>query len=137
MPNNDYILRSDAVSAFCGNCEGTEVCGQLGEPCEEVKRIKAIPAADVEPVNPDLPQWTRTSEHTPIIPGSSWGSVTVIAVLPGDKVSRPMIYERALVRKKWVERWKWIWDTICDETPVLWMPFPKPPKGEENDTDIL
>ena len=49
-PNNDYILRSDAVSAFCGNCEGTEVCGQLGEPCEEIKRIKAIPAADVEPV---------------------------------------------------------------------------------------
>lgn len=50
MPNDAYILRSDAVSAFCGNCEGTEVCGQLGEPCEEVKRIKAIPAADVEPV---------------------------------------------------------------------------------------
>ena len=49
---NDYILRSDAVFAFCGNCEGTEVCGQLGEPCEEVKRIKAIPAADVEPVRP-------------------------------------------------------------------------------------
>lgn len=49
MPNNDYILRSDAVSAFCGNCEATEVCRQLGEPCEEVKQIKAIPAADVEP----------------------------------------------------------------------------------------
>lgn len=49
MPNNDYILRSDVVSAFCGNCEGTEVCGQLGEPCDEVKRIMAIPAADVEP----------------------------------------------------------------------------------------
>ena len=94
--------------------------------------IDSVPAADVEPVNPDLPQWTLTSEHTPIIPGGSWGYVTVIAVLPGDKVSRPMIYERALVRKKWVERWKWIWDTICDETPVRWMPFPKPPKGEEN-----
>lgn len=50
MPNNDYILRSDAVSAFCGNCEATEVCRQIGEPCEEVKQIKAIPAADVEPV---------------------------------------------------------------------------------------
>lgn len=49
MPNDDYILRSDVVSAFCGNCEGTEVCGQMGEPCEEVKRIMAIPAADVEP----------------------------------------------------------------------------------------
>lgn len=50
MPNNDYILRGDAVSAFCGNCEATEVCRYLGEPCEEVKQIKAIPAADVEPV---------------------------------------------------------------------------------------
>lgn len=50
MPNDDYIKRSDAVSAFCGNCEGTEVCGQLGEPCDEVKRIRAIPAADVAPV---------------------------------------------------------------------------------------
>lgn len=48
MPNNDYILRSDAISAFCGNCEATEICRQLGEPCEEVKQIKAIPAADVE-----------------------------------------------------------------------------------------
>lgn len=50
MPNDDYILRSDAVSAFCMTCDGTEVCGQLGEPCDEVKRIMAIPAADVEPV---------------------------------------------------------------------------------------
>ena len=49
MPNNDYILRGDAVSAFCENCEGTEVCGQMGEPCDEVKRIMAIPAADVAP----------------------------------------------------------------------------------------
>lgn len=49
MPNDDYILRSDAVFAFCGACEGTEICGQMGEPCDEVKRIRAIPAADVEP----------------------------------------------------------------------------------------
>lgn len=48
MPNGDYILRSDAVFAFCGACEGTEICGQMGEPCDEVKRIRAIPAADVE-----------------------------------------------------------------------------------------
>lgn len=50
MPNDDYILRSDAVFAFCGACEGIEICGQMGEPCDEVKRIRAIPAADVEPV---------------------------------------------------------------------------------------
>lgn len=50
MPSDDYIKRSDAVSAFCGNCEATDLCRQLGEPCEEVKRINAIPAADVIPV---------------------------------------------------------------------------------------
>lgn len=60
MPNDDYIKRSDAVSAFCGNCEGTEVCGQLGEPCEEVKQINAIPAADVEPVRHG--KWVRHGE---------------------------------------------------------------------------
>jgi hypothetical protein len=49
MPNNDYILRGDAVSAICGDCKATDICRQLGEPCEEVKRINAIPAADVEP----------------------------------------------------------------------------------------
>ena len=43
-------MRSDAVFAFCGACEGTEICGQMGEPCDEVKRIRAIPAADVVPV---------------------------------------------------------------------------------------
>ena len=59
MPNNDYIKRSDAVSAFCGNCEATEVCGYLGEPCEELKRIKAIPDADVEPVRHE--KWEVTT----------------------------------------------------------------------------
>lgn len=49
MPNDDYILRGDAISAFCGNCEATDICRQLGEPCEEIKRIKAIPAAEVVP----------------------------------------------------------------------------------------
>lgn len=58
MENDDYILRSDAVSAFCGNCEGTEICGQMGEPCDEVKRINAIPAADVEPQR----RWTPATK---------------------------------------------------------------------------
>lgn len=61
MQNNDYIFRSDAVSAFCGNCEGTEVCGQMGEPCDEVKRIRAIPAADVEPKR----KWIPVTERLP------------------------------------------------------------------------
>ena len=58
MPNDDYIKRSDAVFAFCGACEGTEICGQMGEPCDEVKQIRAIPAADVEPVRRG--RWIRS-----------------------------------------------------------------------------
>lgn len=63
MPNDDYILRSDAVFAFCGACEGTEICGQMGEPCDEVKRIRAIPAADVEPVRHG--RWINDSDNIP------------------------------------------------------------------------
>lgn len=49
MSNNDYILRSDAISEICRDCQMTEYCRMIGESCEDVKRIKAIPAADVEP----------------------------------------------------------------------------------------
>lgn len=49
MQTEDYIKRSDAVFALCGDCLGTEACGMIGDPCDEVEKIKAIPAADVEP----------------------------------------------------------------------------------------
>ena len=65
MPNNDYILRSDAVSAFCGNCEVPDICRMLGKPCKEVKQIKAIPAADVEPKQ----RWIPVTERLPEYPG--------------------------------------------------------------------
>ena len=65
MQNDDYIKRSDAVSAFCGDCLGTEACGMIGGPCDEVEKIKAIPVADVEkvkhghwiPINRINPAW--------------------------------------------------------------------------------
>jgi len=50
MPNNDYILRIDAIFALCGNCEMIEACGMTGDLCDDMKRIEAIHAADVEPV---------------------------------------------------------------------------------------
>lgn len=49
MPNNDYILRGDAISEICRDCQMTEYCRMIGESCEDVKRIKAIPAAEVAP----------------------------------------------------------------------------------------
>lgn len=50
MPTDDYIKRSDAISAICMDCQMTEYCRMIGESCEDFKRIKAIPAADVKPV---------------------------------------------------------------------------------------
>ena len=78
---------------------------------------------------PTLSEWVLTSERPPELPcKDDWCCVTVLAVLPGRTCSWPMYYAREKVRGKWVERWKWIWDTICDETPVCWMPLPKPPE---------
>lgn len=50
MPTDDYILRGDAISEICRDCQVTEYCRMVGESCEDFKRIKAIPAADVAPV---------------------------------------------------------------------------------------
>ena len=50
MPNNDYILRSDALKAVCENCS---MHGDEGKPCssrcEDYALVLKIPAADVEP----------------------------------------------------------------------------------------
>lgn len=45
MPNDDYILRSDALKATCENCTEHYICN--GE-CDDTDRLREIPAADVE-----------------------------------------------------------------------------------------
>ena len=118
MPNNDYILRSEAVSAFCGNCEGTEVCGQLGEPCEEIKRIKAIPAADVEPKR----RWISVTEGLPKRP-ENW---------PRCELRRCyflVALESGCVKSLGFEFATMEWHTVG--SPVThWMSLPEPPKRE-------
>lgn len=47
MPNDDYILRSDALKATCENCTEHYVCNGK---CDDTDRLRKIPAADVEPV---------------------------------------------------------------------------------------
>ena len=116
MPNKDYILRSDAVSAFCGNCEGTEVCRQLGEPCEEVKRIKAIPAADVEPKR----KWIPVTEGLPKRP-ENW---------PRCEIRRCyflVALESGCVKSLGFEFATMEWHPVG--SPVThWTPLPEPPK---------
>jgi hypothetical protein len=131
MPNNDYILRGDAVSAFCGNCDGTEVCGQLGEPCEEVKRINAIPAADVEPKQ----RWIPVTEDVPHIKEGCAGAVVVNAVYwaIGKYISMPLRYVRKKIRNKLVERWEYMDGSIVHKSVLYWMPLPEPPKENPND----
>lgn len=125
MPNNDYILRSDAVSAFCGNCEGTEVCGQLGEPCEEVKRIKAIPAADVE----SKQKWVSVEDELPE------DYRMVLCYTPVDGYICVGFYRTYNWAGKKLTKWNIV--TAMRSTKTLtkkvthWMPLPEPPKEEK------
>ena len=128
MPNNDYILRGDAISAYCGNCEATEVCRQIGEPCEEVKRIKAIPAADVEPKKKWIPVTERLPEDgTYLITWKNHNAQGVCMAYYGyyqdglHRSSRPDFY-----------RYDNEWGDVPFDDVTHWMPLPEPPKGEDN-----
>ena len=68
--------------------------------------------------------YTRTIDRVPELPDSDWCEVMVIAHLPGKTKVQPMIYERVLKRKKRVERWKYHYGIIADETPDCWMYLP-------------
>ena len=47
-PPKEYILRSDAIKAICGeNCWEKGFCGGI---CNDTDHIRDIPAADVEPI---------------------------------------------------------------------------------------
>ena len=136
------------------------VCRLCGGPletyyCEE--RLYLVKCADcgtlalVKTVNPEVsasvtlarPTLTPPNERIsaedrlPELPDRKWCEVMVITAQKGDNKSRVMIYERAVVRGKQVERWKYRWDRIADITPDFWMPLPEPPEsrpteGEEN-----
>ena len=78
-------------------------------------------------------EWISVKNELPKLPDKDWCSIMVIAAQKGNPKSHPMIYERAVVRGKRVERWKYCWDKIADELPDYWMPLPKPPKEELKD----
>lgn len=46
-PKEEYILRSDAIKAICENCCEKRICGGI---CDDTDHIRAIPAAEVEPI---------------------------------------------------------------------------------------
>ena len=82
-------------------------------------------------------EWVSVEERLPELPDRDWCSIMVITAQKNNPKSRPMIYERAVVRGKRVERWKYYWDRIADELPDYWRPLPappdcRPPEGEED-----
>lgn len=79
-------------------------------------------------------EWVSVKDRLPQLPtNSDWCSIMVITTRKNDTKSRLMIYERAIVRGKRVERWKYYWDKIADELPDYWMPLPEPPDSRPSE----
>ena len=75
-------------------------------------------------------EWVSVEDELPKLPDCDRCSMMVNTARKGNPKSLPMIYERAIVRGKRVERWKYYWDRIADEPPDYWMYLPKPPTKE-------
>ena len=76
-------------------------------------------------------EWVSVEERLPDLPEKDWCSKMVISCDKNGHVA-PMIWERAQVRGKMIERWKYHWDRIYDGAGIThWMPLPAPP-GEGN-----
>lgn len=75
-------------------------------------------------------EWVNVEDELPKLPDCDKCSMMVNTARKGNPKSFPMIYERAIVRGKRVERWKYYWDRIADEPPDYWMYLPKPPTKE-------
>lgn len=87
--------------------------------------IQAMPT--LTPLN----EWISVEDGLPTLPDYDYCSVMVNTAYKDNPKSRPMIYERAIVRGKRVERWKYYWDRIADEPPDYWMPLPAPPDRQK------
>ena len=74
--------------------------------------------------------WISVKDKLPELPNDDYCWVMVLACKKTSKKSMPMFYERSIVRKQRVERWKYYWDRIAteDDIPDFWMPLPQPPK---------
>lgn len=89
---------------------------------------------DEQPTLTPPNEWVSVEERLPQLPtNSDWCSIMVITTRKNDTKSRLMIYERAIVRGKRVERWKYYWDKIADELPDYWMPLPEPPDSRPSE----
>lgn len=95
---------------------------------EAVLKLAAYEDSGFTPEELQGIQWIPVEERLPKLPDSDYCSVMVLTAYKRNPRSRPMIYERSLVRGRRVERWKYYWDRIADELPDYWMPLLCPPK---------
>lgn len=75
-------------------------------------------------------KWIKVKDRPPELSNNDWCSVIVNTFTKGNTQSQPMIYERAIIRGKRVERWKYYWDRLADEAPDYWMPLPEIPEKD-------
>lgn len=71
-------------------------------------------------------RWIPVTER---LPETNGFHVWVIACVDGNK-SCVRLFERATVRGKLVERFKYPWENITYENITHWMPLPEPAKEE-------
>lgn len=107
----ECISRACACDRDCGKCDLVQ---------EDTELLAAFDMA-IQALG-----WIPVSVALPELPDRDWASVMVIARYEscGQQRVTPMIYERAVVRGKRVERWKWHWDRIVDVTVTDWKPLP-------------
>lgn len=112
MPNNDYILRSDALNALM-TCRSLTPVAKL----EAVNHILPIPAADVEPKRRWIPVTDADNlpkKSTPcLVACNQWG---------GEIVRKATYLD---LEKRFCEGYFDITEHVTH-----WMPSPEPPEGE-------
>lgn len=97
---------------------------------EAVLKLAAYEDSGFTPEELQDIQRIPVEERLPKLPDQDYCSVMVLTAYKRNPRSRPMIYERSLVRGGRVERWKYYWDRIADELPDYWMPLLCPPKED-------
>lgn len=113
-----------------------QVCSWDSEQDKERAEDLVLGMPTLTPPNEPLTGWVSVEERLPELQGKDRCSKMVIACDKNGHVA-PMIWERAQIRGKKIERWKYYWDRIYDGAGIThWRPLPappyrRPPEGEE------
>ena len=92
---------------------------------EDVDELETC-ACEVIALLEHTPQWVRTSERLPELPGVL-GVKFVIAYTRGRVI--PLMYAQRRIRSRDVERWEYLDGQIYHGDVIAWQPLPEAPKG--------